>query len=688
MIKILRTSETYILYATVFLFPLAVVPISPNPFVVPKLAVLVFGVSLVVLLKAVRGLRGEKLEFTIGSFDLPLILLAVAFLASTFFIPTLNKMDALLLPGTATAVFTGVFIYFLSNQLESQEKRLLPDIMVISAAFSALINILAATGLLHQLTFLPAYMKTTSFSLEGSFLPVAIYLVTLLPLGVMLTIKSPAWVKKTIFAVASGIMLVNLSIAIFYLTSNQLYRPDFPDIPTSWAIAIDAIKVNPLLGAGPGNYLTAFNRFRPLTFNQSNLWAVKFGTAHDFYMTLLTEVGVIGALAFVLVFVKTYKLFTTHATLSAAAQKEWVSRLPQLSLVLLLLALALFPATLTLIVLLCLLLSFVSEPKVISLRLTSQAPQDRSGMAQLLSSSRVVTIGALLSIIALPVILYKSARMVYAEYIFSQALQSVSKNDAKGSYDLMRKSLLLNPQVDRYHLTLSQLNLGLAKAIAKKGNLSDADRTIVTQLIQQAIEEGKAGVALNPQRAGNWENLGRIYLALAPLAKGADSFAIQSYQQAVALDPFDPNLRIALGGLFVATKNNDQAVRTLELAVLTKPDHPNARYNLSFALKEKGDIEAAITQMKQVLQLVQPTSPDYELAKKELENLEKNRPSPKEAEESTGLTQPPQLEETLKPPIELGEENKPPEPAASPAPDISPAPQATGSATPSTSPAI
>ncbi|KKU03134.1 MAG: hypothetical protein UX03_C0022G0013, partial [Candidatus Woesebacteria bacterium GW2011_GWE1_45_18] len=157
-----------------------------------------------------------------------------------------------------------------------------------------------------------------------------------------------------------------------------------------------------------------------------------------------------------------------------------------------------------------------------------------------------------------------------------------------------------------------------------------------------------------------WENLGRTYQSIMAFATGADAFAITSFNQAVALDPTNPNLRIALGGIFYSLGRYDEAVRTFELAVLSKPDLANGHYNLAIALREKGNLEDAIAQLNAVLSLVEKDSEDYNLVKTEIENLEKKLPA-KEAEGTESLTPPTPAEEpVLKPPLTLPEEATPP----------------------------
>ena len=197
----------------------------------------------------------------------------------------------------------------------------------------------------------------------------------------------------------------------------------------------------------------------------------------------------------------------------------------------------------------------------------------------------------------------------------------------------------------------------LASSIASKKNISDTDRSTVTQLIQQAISEGKATVTLNPDRSGNWQILAQIYQSIMPYAQGADQFAIQTYSQAATLDPIDPNLRIALGGVYYALGEYDNAIDAFKLAVLAKPDLANAHYNLAIAYREKKDYTDAETEMNNVLTLVPQNSADYKLAQSTLEDIKKNIPAA-----SGNSLQAPQPAETsnIKPPITLPSEATPP----------------------------
>ncbi len=666
MEKVLENIERYILYLTVFLVPLIILPVFPNPFGLPKLVILAFGVGLAILVKAIQTLVKGSLKISIGSFDFPVILIGVAYLVSAI-LRTPNKMEAFFLPGTTTVILAGVLLYLLINQLKETDKKGLGLVVFFSGVVLSLVSLFATSGILAKIPQLPTYIQSSNFNLLGGTLPTSLFLASLLPLGLGITLSEKEAVKKIFLAVSVGVVALGLAISIFNSLPGKPTSPNLTEFATTWAISIDTLKESPLWGVGPGNYLTAFNRFRPLSYNQTDLWAVRFTSGRNFYLTLLTETGLLGAAGIILLLVAIYR--------KSRARLADLLKLPGLSaLLVLLILLALFPATTTLIVLMFILLSLATKTRKTVLNLTAtpvSTPEATTG-GKYASRFPAILI-SLPFIIAVLAFFFYASRALAAEVKFKKALDALVANQGTQTYDLMREAINTNPFVDRYHASYSQVNLILANAIAQNEDITDQDRATIAQLIQQAIREAKAVVTLNPQRAGNWELLASTYRAIIPFAEGADQFAVQTYNQSIVLDPINPNLRIALGGLHYALGDYDTAIRVFELATFAKPDHANAHYNLAVAYREKGDIQKSVNEITLVLSLVDRNSDDYELVRTELENLEKRLPT--EAAEGTETLTPPQPAEepVIQPPLELPEEAEPPTaPVVSPSPTPQP----------------
>jgi len=668
MSKILEKIELYLLYAVVFLFPISFLPAFANAFEPVKLAILVYGLGAVLLVKALRLITTGKLELSSSSFDLPVLLIALAFLASAI-LRTPNKMDAFFLPGTATAVLGGTLLYYLVNQLSQKEKEMGRMLLFGSATIFSLIVLFATTGLLSKIPQLPLYMQQVAFNPSGGLLPAAIFLAVALPLGIGLFISEKVSGKKALLGAGLAVVSLGLVLAIYHMTPGKPFSPRFPSASVSWAVAIDSLKVSPVFGVGPGNYLTAFSRFRPIEYNATDLWAVKFATAHDFFMTTFTETGLLGAAGLILLLIAFVRLAKAKMREVKLANILLGENAALLSLLLLLLLLALFPVTALLIAVLFMLLAFAAQTKKSSINLSGSSSELAGLQAtQKLTSRLPAFLVTLPILLALAYVFIRGGSVLAADARYKKALDAIAANDTS-AYDLLREAINLNPYVDRYHINYAQVNLALANSIAQTpaDKITDQDRTNISQLIQQAIREGKSSVALNPLRAANWEVLGRIYQALIPFAEGADAFATQSMAQAVALDPINPNLRVALGGVYYGQQDYETAIRVFELATVAKSDFPNAHYNLAFALREKGDIERAISEMTLVLSMVDRNTADYETARAALEDLE-NRRATATPPAGGELTPPQTAEPVLEPPLELPEESEPPAAPITPTP--------------------
>lgn len=647
--KLLTSLEKFTVYLIVFLLVLCVVPVLPAAFILPKEILLTSGVAFLLLIWSIKLVAKGRLDFSTGKFDLAVLLLALSYLASAV-LKTPNKMEAFWLPGIATFVIASTLFYFLINQLTKESKEKVSQVIFASATVFSLLVLFGTTGLSAKIPQLPELMKTATFNTLGSSLQAAIFLAVGVPLGIGPILKQKDLAVKLFSTVCLTIVILALLVSVKNTLPTKEQSFGVLDLNSSWQISVEALKTSPVLGIGPGNYLTAFRRWRPLTFNQTDYWANYFTSGGNFYLTVLTEAGLAAVISLILLLAAVYK----------RSLKNNFKEGKLISLVLLLVLFAFFPISAPIIVLLFVFLALNSgsEEKMFHVNFLAQSG-DASGFA-----SRIPSFIVSLPVIALVfAFVYLGSRYSLAEYKFKKALDSLVKNEAKATYDLIGAAIRLNPKVDRYRFSYSQINLALAGGIAQKKDLTDADRTAVTQLIQQSIQEAKAAVVLNPTRSDNWSLLANTYRSIMAFAQGADTFTVQSVQQAIALDPINPNLRIYLGGVYYALGRFDDAIEAFKLAILAKPDLANAHYNLSAAFREKGDIEKAISEMNVVLGLVKLDSPDYKLAKDELANMEKKRPSSAKApEEQAGDLTPPQKapEPVIKPPIELPEEVTPP----------------------------
>ena len=621
--------ERAILIVGLLFLPLVFSPGILSSFETPKLLFTAFFLSLVLLICSLKIAVRGSLSLKLTSLDLPVILLALTYLISGI-LKTPSKVEAFFIPGIASIIMLGAVLFLLVNSLFSESKKGVISSLFISGVIVSVISLLAMSGILAKITQLPEFLKNPLFSTLGGKLPETIFIVSILPLGISLLMEERGLIKKTFWGVCLGVIGLNALLSIYKMLPGKPASPLLPPYSTSWVVAIDTLKESPILGVGPGNYLTAFNRVRPVSYNATKLWSLKFNTAGSYLLTAITETGILGFAILAFIFYGIYKMFRSQRNFGIL-----------ISLGLFAVSLAIFPFYLTTIFPFFILLSLASKKHRadINLRLAGGTGFSTQVPAILLA---LITIGAISTLA------FFATKLSLAEYKFSQAITAVGKNDGKLAFDTIIKAINLNPRSDKYHMSLSQIDMALASAIAQKKDLTDSDKNTITQLIGQAISEAKNGVFLNPQRSGNWENLATIYQSIMPFAQGSDNFAIQTFSQAIALDPINPNLRIRLGGIYYALGRYDDAIETFKLAVLAKQNLANAHYNLAIAYREKNEVKKATEEINIVLTFVGKDTADYETAIKELKNLE-------------SLTPPTEKPvQVIKPPLELPKEATPP----------------------------
>jgi len=443
-------------------------------------------------------------------------------------------------------------------------------------------------------------------------------------------------------------------------TKNPLYTQakSFPKeiqlnfIP-SWKISVSAFRDTPFWGSGPSTYLFDFTTYKPIEVNSSSIWNLRFDSAFNEYLQVLATLGAIGLIALLsLTALFISSSFRSLNPITSASEPRTSNHELRTALaisgLLFFIILALHPSTLVLWVLGLLILScfFVvnlssdtSKSWSIGKDYQHTILKFAGNITSVNSSQETINIEALPSILltiflgAVLFAFYFVGKLSLADYHHRIGLNAISANQGAVAYNELVVAEKLNPWSDLYRTDLAQTNFALANAIASAkaptesspaGSLTDQDKQNIQVLLQQSINEGKNATALSPRSALNWEILGLLYRQISGVAQNALVFSLDSYGKAIFQDPLNPLLRLSVGGVYYAIQNYDLAIRFFTDSINLKPDFVNGYYNLSVALRDKGDLATAQAAAEKMLTLVDAKSPDYKLAQDYLTDL-KNR---------------------------------------------------------------
>lgn len=686
----LSTIQSVIICSLVVLLPLFFLPITSDFFNFNKLALLV-GLSLLSLLVWGLGkIKSRHFIYRTSILDVPVFLFALAVLVSAF-VSSSNKLNSFVFPGVATGLVGSILFYFLLVQyIAGGEEGTLPKriskivtLWIWGVVTASLVTLLSGLGIFEMAGKnipLPELIRGTTFSPVGTILLSVLLGFVTLPLLFGRAMRALSRTEQeggigvdSIFSLLGFIALVgSLAMGIYQLLPGK--PAAFVNLPLSsgWVIALEVLKapLSFLFGVGPGNFIEAFSKYRPVAYNLSPYWNAAFGSSTNWYLDLLTTSGVVTFGLFLLLLARLKKAFRQ---VSRYGDMPYV----KISLLVALAVFLVYSPGLPFLFAFFMLLALVGA-------YTSKAVRfDFSVLGEQLAGSEGVRgvnmLALLVSIIAIGGLIGTGiwgGKVYAADMAYRRALNTVAtQGKYKDIMDNMAQAITLNPRVDFYRTDYSQIMLALMQEIASRKDLSDSDKNDISQLVQRSIEQGKAGVALNQNRASNWTNLASIYRTLLPLVQGADQFAASVYQQAISLDPMNPNLRIAQGSLFYSLKDYDSAIKAFELSVAAKPDLANAHYNLAVALREAGKTDRAAQEMQTALNLVKPGSADYDLAKKDLDALQailkaqasdSARPTATSGEEQAPLTAPqPAPSPIVTPKLSLPQSAQPPQASSS-----------------------
>lgn len=603
-IKLINSIEKYIVIATIAIYPVFVSTLFINVFETSKLLLFFTSVTLLLLLKIIKiAFFKEELSFTSTPKDISLIIFTFFYITSGI-INNINKTDMFLSPASGSFVILSLVFYLILNQFKKEEKEIFLNSLLLSGFLVSVVQIISIFGITKLIPFLPDMIKTEIFTPTGNILSSIILIIVLLPIVVKKLFQKVDIYEKILSTLIITVFLISIIGSIYLILPNKNTSIKILNVKTGWSLAVDSLKASPLLGTGATNFSYIFNKYRPIEYNADENWQIKYIQNSSLALTILTESGILGFLAFAFFLFKTLNKLDLDNPIYIA--------ILIFSLGTVLLPLPFMSLPIFIIIVAC-----HSEVKN-----TVVLPSIKKNASLFLS---------LVLVVGLTTTSILGYKLIYAEYIFAQSIRNVGQNQGVLAYNLINTAVKLNPYSDRYHLFSSAINLALAEALSTKAEINDEDKANISKLVQQSIREGKAAVAVAKYKSSNWESLSDTYRKLVSFAEGADIFAIESLNQAISLDPINPILRIKLGSLYFSQTKYDLAIDTFKLAIVAKPDLPNAHYNLAIAYKENKQLNKSKEEINTTLNLLGKESSDYEkalLVLQDIEELTKPEKSP------------------------------------------------------------
>ena len=692
---------------TLFLLPLIFTTSTTDFFVIPKQLLIIAAALILLVLWGVRILVEKKIVVTVSPLNFPLIAFALVLFVSS--ILSANAYDSLLqaIPVVAVIILSLLIINV------TKTKRTFSIILssfVIGAAFSALITVAYS----FKFYFLPiSGTQNQFFNTVGPSFQQLIYLLPVFVFSLAYlarkfnfpNIRLPRDIANDYGFYVQVISMIIIALSIVAIIYQMAFSPNKPILlpyiygfQTAFAsISQDAGRfITALLfGSGYGTFLIDFTRFKIPAFNlEQNIWSLSFSFSSSYFLELIATTGILGTLSYLWIIISYLRTRTIASPLFIGVFAGLVLSLilpfSYVSLAGLILMIGIYIAYLNL----------EEDRRVydVSLSLVSTkrgiptfeaSPIGEHGSRK--DSMILPVVVALLVIIIVAFVGFYSVKMASSDVKFASSLKAAQENNGQKTYELQTAAINEFPYRSDYHRIFSQVNLALANSIASgvapgSSPSAQVQQNIIT-LLQQSINSGRNAVTLSPRTSLNWQNLGIVYRSLINVGQNADQFALASMNQAIALDPYNPNLYIVAGGIYYQLGLWDQAANQFQVAINLKRDFANAYYNLGHAYESKGDLQNALTAYQVVRQLSVDNKENLDRINAEIKALEDKIGSQAQA---PGESVSPETEQT---PLSISEpetnipEQKPPI-KISPPPTTTPTPSTSVTPSPSVSPTV
>ena len=538
-------------------------------FEIPKLIFLIVSTVLLLGLWIFSWILKGKIQIARTPLDIPLLLLLVAIIASTYFSstrPTSIYGNFPRVHGSAVSWVVYILLYFVTvSHLRSLKNiRYLLYVLYGSASLVAFVTLLSFCKVFLPLDF----AKAVNFTPTGSTFSTISFLMLLLPLPFLSLINTtkkympvPLAIALTIFfggiivltgsyaaiivmaivfaacVIASKpnqikknlslFMLPVIALVVFFILAYlplpgvlgglNRWENNFPKeiqlpIAISWKISASAFRDAPFFGTGRSTYLFNFTTYKPVDFNTLSFWNFSFDTAYDEFLTILGTLGVFGFGAFLIVCLviltasRKNLLIKSYDGLEAEDSPILVPALAISGLVALLLFIIHGTTLVSLVMTIFVLAAFMMAQRSVREKVMELSMGVRATTSGNNQFDLFPVIVFILFLVCAVPVLYQTYTAAAADYYHRQALsQSVSNGTL--TYKYLQKAESLNPQIDLYRVDMAQTNFALANALAiQKVPTKDNPQGTLTNQDKQTIQTLLAQAI----------NEGRVSVALSP----------------------------------------------------------------------------------------------------------------------------------------------------------------------------
>ncbi len=661
-IKICENITKFTIYALVFAMPVFFLPWSSDFLDFNKQALFIVLIFVSLFAWMAKALVSGSFSINFNKINVAVGVLLLVGAASTIF--SVFKYGSfwgwpLITSESLLSLICLAILYFLiSNTFSEKEVRQSLMVFCVSLVIAGLYGILQLFGL-HILPF--DFTRATSFNTIGSRGALGIFAAVLMPLQILLLIEAKKWWRVfylvpllvgfvlllTInYPLLWWLMLIGSALIIIFwiikrdiLDARWMFLPTFllmaslffiifnPQLPwpvqksaevhvvnrANFDIGMKVLKLSPAFGSGPGTFVYDFIQHKSQDFNNTLFWNVNFDAGASKIMTMLATGGILGfvALLALLLLPIFYGIKYIFVEIPNKEKGRALVAIGALTMTIMLAVSFMMQNTnLSLDFAFFLAIALVSALIFKNVKTYELTPYSIHTLV-------VVVIFTAVFIFGIGFVVIGGQRVV-ANASYKSALVSFSAGQKDMAIKSLKTAISVNGNVDIYFSQLALFSLSALQDELKSTNIETADtaqKNKIQTLVQDAIASANSAVNVNPKNVDNWSTRGFVCQNLVGVRDDAPACAIESYDQAIALNPTNPFLLMQEGNVYLLQSSlasqaqnksqllsqaNEKYKKALEL----KPDYTPAYVQMAVTAKASQDTGAKYTALENAAKAV------------------------------------------------------------------------------------
>ena len=380
-----------------------------------------------------------------------------------------------------------------------------------------------------------------------------------------------------------------------------------PSWTSTMDIARSSYQDDAFFGSGPNTFIREWVEARPQELNNSIFWNADFVSGIGIIPTAFVSVGLVGGLVWLLLFA--LYVYSGFRSLVLNSGDNRFSYFVTLSSFLAGFYLWLMMIFYTPNVVLITLAFFFTGIYIASLRHNSTGKlRERTFVFAGNPKTGFASVFTLTFLLLVTIVAGWTSLGIYRSAIaFQSGVIALNVDgDIDGAQDSIARSASIY-ETDRQYRLLADISTARVTALQSATNLSETELRDQFQFrLAQAIEAGQKATEIDPNNYQNWLSLGRVYQSVVPLGiEGAYDNALNSFEQALALNPNGPATYLTLARLEVANGDTLRARDHITTALQLKSNYTEAIFLLSQIEINEGNVNEAIQSIEAAAVLTQ-----------------------------------------------------------------------------------